>query len=203
MQLHAPTALVKPLPPLPAARIPYQHPQSARAPGPSRHAAQVTGPSVKATPGLVQLLADTLASGTGLPPSAVTPGRALNNSRCFDSPPPITNAGRRLHTAFPGLYSPGQLAQAALEGVQGETAGAGGVGARHSLRRLQQGCLTTVLVELDIDATSQLEQDYRNQARLVGGRVPWCCGPNHLISSCVDTKTSYMLPQHSALLRCC
>ena len=181
---------------------------------PSRHAAQVTGPSVKATPGLVQLLADTLASATGLPPSAVTPGRALNNSRCFDFPPPITNAGRRLHTAFPGLYSPGQLAQAALEssgeetraaleGVQGETAGAGGVRTRHSLRRLQQGCLTTALVELDIDATSQLEQDYRNQARLVGGRVPWCCGPNHLTSSCVDTKTSYMLPQHSALLRYC
>ena len=158
---------------------------------PSRRAAQVTGPSVKATPGLVQLLADTLASGTGLPPSAVTPGKALNNSRCFDSPPPVTTAGRRLHAALPGLLSQGQLAQAALQGLQEETQAAleglqeetqaaleGGEGevavggeVGHSLRRLQQGCLTTVLVEMDVDATSHPELDYRNQARPAHWRV--------------------------------
>ena len=45
---------------------------------------------MKATPGLVQLLAETLASGTGLQPSNVAPGMTLNNSRCFDSPPPVS-----------------------------------------------------------------------------------------------------------------
>ena len=130
--------------------------------------AQVSGDNVKATSALVQILSKTLATGTGLQASKVTADKILNNSHCFTESPPLSNAGRRLRAT--SLLPSSEASQQPQPGTHAQQAGlTGRPDPRPNPRGLQEGCLTSALVEMVIDATSQLKEDYRNK---VGA---WAC----------------------------